>query len=267
MFLGVPAGVFATCSHDHHRIRRKALNVSFSKKAIYEIEDLIQEKINTLCGRFRDIAHSKKVVRLDAAFFALANDVVTEYSFGESYNCLTKDDFQQHFKDVLLSGVEAAAFIRQFPWVVGIVRCIPLFILSRISSTFAGLLNWEAIVHKRVETLVKAKSDNKSSMGSSVFTTLLSSDLPIEEKSYQRLIDEGKSLMGAGSETTSWTLTLLVWYVMRDPDILASLRDDLRDMPSGSGEASLLKWLEQRKYLVCSTHLPFAPRFVLARSD
>lgn len=261
MFLGVPTGVFATCSHNHHRIRRKALNVSFSKKAIYEIEGLIQGKVDILCDRLRDIAHKNKVVRLDTAFFALANDVVTEYSFGEGYDCLTKDDFQQHFKDVLLSGVEAGAFIRQFPWAVDIARCIPLFILARVSDTFAGLLQWESIVRKRVKTLVNAKSNGKPSIGSSVFTTLLSSDLPIEEKSYQRLVDEGKSLMGAGSETTSWTLTLLMWYVMRDPDILARLREDVRYMPSGSGEVSLLKWLERRKYLVCSTHLRMPQRF------
>lgn len=250
VFLGVPTGVFATCPHDHHRIRRKALNQSFSKKAIYEIEGLIQTKIDLLCSRFKQIAQSNKVVRLDVAFFALANDIVTEYSFGEGYECLRKADFQQNFKRILLSAVETGAFIRQFPWVVGIIKAIPLRILRTISETFASLLNWEAIVHKRVETLIEEETSGGKIAGKSVFATLLHSDLPAEEKSFQRLIDEGKSLMGAGSETTSWTLTLLMWYVTRDSEILGKLRDELKDMPRNSTENSLLKWLEQRRYLV-----------------
>ncbi|EFY91617.1 cytochrome P450, putative [Metarhizium acridum CQMa 102] len=249
VFLGVPTGAFATCPHDHHRIRRKALNVSFSKKAIYEIEDLIQSKVHLLCDRFRDIARRNKVVRLDAAFFALANDIITEYSFGEGYDCLSKNDFQESFKGVLLTAVEAGAFIRQFPWVVGIIKSMPVLVLRRISGAFASLLQWEAIVNKRVETLVAAARAGKPVADKSVFSTLLSGDLPPEEKSFQRLSDEGKSLMGAGSETTSWTLTLLMWYVMRDARVLAKLREDLRDMPDGAAESSLLKWLERRRYL------------------
>ncbi|OAA37673.1 Cytochrome P450 [Metarhizium rileyi] len=231
VFLGVPTGAFATCPHDHHRIRRKALNLSFSKKAIYEIEDLIQAKVDLLCSRFRDIAQTDKVVRLDAAFFALANDVITEYSFGECYDCLRKEDFQASFKGVLLTAVEAGAFIRQFPWVVNIVKSIPLCILSQISNAFGSLIRWEAIVNKRVETMMEAERAKRPIAEKSVFMTLLKSDLPPAEKSYQRLNDEAKSLMGAGSETASWTLTLLMWYAMRDPEVLAKLREDLKDMP------------------------------------
>ncbi|KID94532.1 Cytochrome P450, partial [Metarhizium majus ARSEF 297] len=250
VFLGVPTGAFATCPHDHHRLRRKALNVSFSKKAIYEIEPLMQAKVDLLCGRFRDVAaRGDRVVRLDAAFFALANDIITEYSFGEGYDCLGKDDFQEGFKGVLLTAVEAGAFIRQFPWVVGVVKAVPLPVLRRVSAALASLLQWEAIVNKRVETLVAAARAGKPPADGSVFSTLLRGDLPPEEKSFQRLMDEGKSLMGAGSETTSWTLTLLMWYVMRDARILSKLREDLRDMPDGVAESSLLKWLEQRRYL------------------
>ncbi|KHN95530.1 Cytochrome P450 [Metarhizium album ARSEF 1941] len=262
VFLGVPTGAFATCPHDHHRVRRKALNVSFSKRAIYEAEGLVRNKVRLLCARLGGIARADGVVRLDAALFALANDIITEYSFGEGYDCLGKDDFQADFKGVLLTAVEAGAFIRQFPWAVGVVKAMPPAVLRRVSAAFASLLQWEAIVDKRVRTLVAAHGGDEKKKGEEppppaaadrcVFTTLLNSDLPAAEKSYQRLSDEGKSLMGAGSETTSWTLTLLLWYVARDARILSRLREELRDMPGGDGGdggGSLLKWLEQRRYL------------------
>lgn len=256
VFLGVPTGVFATCPHEHHRQRREALNLSFSKKAIYEIEHLIQEQIGLLCNRFDKIAESNTTVRLDAAFFALANDIITLYTFGESYKCLGQDDFQQGFKHILLSAVEAGAFIRQFPWIIGLVRRIPLWVLHHISGDLAAILNWESIVHKRVETLLETRKLGRDTGSATVFTRLLNSDLPDHEKSFQRLVDEGKSLMGAGSETTSWTLTMLMWYLTNDKEILHNLRHELIDMPRNGTGGSLLKWLGKRPYLVRARSAP-----------
>ncbi|KAG6039634.1 hypothetical protein E4U41_002383 [Claviceps citrina] len=260
VFLGVPTGAFATCPHEHHRVRRRALNVSFSKQAIYKIERLIQDKVDRLCHRFDQLAASGDVVRLDAALFALANDIITEYSFGEGYDCLGKDNFREDLKSILLTAVESGALVRQLPWLVPLVYATPRWVLARLSGSFTALLSWERVVQTRVRSLVDVEAEAKTEAktktsqagtgtGTCVFSTLLRSDLPPEEKSLQRLLDEGKSLMGAGSETTSWTLTLLMWFVARDPAVLGRLRRELRDMPRACSETSLLKWLETRRYL------------------
>ncbi|KID59608.1 Cytochrome P450, partial [Metarhizium hybridum] len=143
--------------------------------------------------------------------FALANDIITEYTFGEGYDCLKNDDFQKDFKRILLSAVQTGAFIRQLPWVVGLVRRIPPWVVGRISKDFLAVLNWEGVVRRRVESfLIEKRKLNNEAATASVLTRLLDNDLPDDEKSFQRLVDEGKSLMGVGSKTTSWTLTLLI---------------------------------------------------------
>ncbi|EXU94749.1 cytochrome P450 [Metarhizium robertsii] len=249
VFPDVPTGAFATCPHEHRHIRRQALNLSFSKKVIYEIENLLVNKARRLCSRFEKMAQTGEEVRIDAAFFALANDIITQYTFGECYDCLTEDDFRKDFKRILLSAVETGAFVRQFPWLVGLVRRIPFWVLGRISRGFATILNWESIVRRRVETwMATSKTENQTEV-TSVFSRLLTSDLPDSEKSFQRLVDEGKSLTGEGSETISWTLTLLIWYVTQDKEILENLRQDLNDMPRGGSRPSLLSWIDKRAYL------------------
>ncbi|KAG5975396.1 hypothetical protein E4U55_007703 [Claviceps digitariae] len=250
IFLGVPTGVFATCPHEHHRIRRRALNQSFSKQAIYKIEHLIQSKVDRLCHRFDELAARKHVLRLDAAFFALANDIIAEYSFGEGYRCLEREDFREDFKSTLLAAVETGALVRHFPWMVPLLYGLPRWILARLSGRFTALLAWELVVQKRVRCMAEAHGPGRHGFENCVFSTLLRSELPAEEKSLQRLLDEAKSLMGAGSETTSWTLTLLMWYIVRDEgDVLGRLRSDLGDMPRDGCSGTLLKWLEKRRYL------------------
>ncbi|KAG6004627.1 hypothetical protein E4U21_000903 [Claviceps maximensis] len=251
VFSGMPTGVFSTCPHEHHRVRRRALSVSFSKQAIYKIGSLMQSKVDLLCRRFDEFAARDAVLRLDVAFFALANDIITEYSFGEGYDCLGREDFREDFKANLMSTLETGALVRHFPWILRLMRALPRWILARVSDTFTALADWDAVVQRRVLCLAGGHRQRKPVSGESVLSQLLSSDLPPEEKSFQRLFDEGRSLMGAGSETTSWTLTLLMWYVGgENQDMLHRLRRELRDMPRHDCSGTdLLKWLEKKRYL------------------
>ena len=55
---GTPGANSSTVGHDHHRLRRGVLNPFFSKKAVTELEPVIQAKIDTLVGRFEK-AHQR----------------------------------------------------------------------------------------------------------------------------------------------------------------------------------------------------------------
>lgn len=226
--------------------------MSFSKQSIYQIEGLIQSKVDRLCHRFDELAAAGHVLRLDAAFFALANDIVTEYTFGEDYHCLDKDDFREGFKNTMLTAVETGALVRHFPWMGTLMYALPRWLLARLSSTFTAVTKWELLARTRLHAAIKAHRQGKQGPENYVFSNLLSSDLPLQEKSFQRLLDEGKSLMAAGSETASWALTLMMWHLVQDGgDILSRLRAELGDMPRDNGsEVLLLKWLEKKPYLV-----------------
>jgi hypothetical protein len=194
---------------------------------------------------------SQSIIRLDAALMALTNDIIAHYCYGENYNCLGQDDFQVSFKDTLMTAVATGAFVRHFPWVASIMSATPIWVVRLMSKNFAALLDWEQIIKQQVRSLMQRRKSGKEIMERSIFQALLNSDLPEEEKSYTRLLDEGKSLMGAGSETTSWALTLSIFYLLENKDIMQKLRKELRDMPR---EGPLLRNLERMPYLV-SYHL------------
>jgi cytochrome P450 len=60
-----------------------------------------------------------------------------------------------------------------------------------------------------------------------IFTQILSSDLPEDELSDQRLIDEGVLIATAGSETTAWAMTITTYHVMKNPKVLERVREEL----------------------------------------
>lgn len=73
-------------------------------------------------------------------------------------------------------------------------------------------------------------------------------DLPPEERTLLRLVDEGQSIVAAGQVTTTHFLYSTVYHTLANPDILAKLRAELLEaMPDGS--LAPLQRLEQLSYL------------------
>lgn len=60
-----------------------------------------------------------------------------------------------------------------------------------------------------------------------VFDSLIESDLPVEEKSVYRLTGEGIALLSAGTETTSWTLSVTTFHLLNNPSVRARLAAEL----------------------------------------
>lgn len=247
---GAPGSTFATVSHNHHRLRRGAINPFFSKRAVSNAEKLIWEKIEILCQRFADACKAKQVVRLDAAYMALTMDIITHYAYGESYKYLWEDDFKLEWKETVIGGSASGAVIRQFPWAFPIMKSLPMPVLSKAAPEAALLLQWQQMVRRQVDAIIANNKLGKKATGT-IFQALLDSDLPSEEKEAGRLQDEAQTMVGAGSETTAKTLTIITFYLLQDKKKLQRLRDELSTIPLRPGpEEELLSQLEPLPYLV-----------------
>lgn len=90
---------------------------------------------------------------------------------------------------------------------------------------------------------------------SSIFEELLDSDIPVEEKSVIRLVDEGITLIGAGTISTAHVLSTITYHVLANPEILRTLQQELQEaMPDGldvSAQTRLVRF-ERLPYLTAT---------------
>jgi cytochrome P450 len=85
-----------------------------------------------------------------------------------------------------------------------------------------------------------------------IFRDLLNSNLPPEEKSIERLWQDGQVFNIAGSETTSWALANATYYLLRNPEMLRRLQEEIKTvMPDGTIDEVSASELEALPYLVC----------------
>jgi cytochrome P450 len=71
--LGIPGATLTTNPHDHHKVRRSALNPFFSKAAVRKLEPLMDLKMGQLIERLEEFQKSGDVLILNHAFAALTN--------------------------------------------------------------------------------------------------------------------------------------------------------------------------------------------------
>ncbi|KAK3331479.1 cytochrome P450 [Apodospora peruviana] len=244
---GADGSGFATVPHDLHRLRRGALNPFFSVKSVSQLEPMIRQKIEKLCGRFTAIAAANEVVRLDAAFMALTMDIICDYSFANDRRYLDAPDFEVKWKETILGAFEGGALGRQFPWMVPLMKKLPLSVVGAMNPAVGHLFSWQEGVKAQVKPILDGQDGEKKKR--TIFHTLRDSDLPKEEKTLQRLCDEGEILTGAGSETTAQTLTRILFYLKHVPQTLENLRAELDQAIPDSKEIPAWSELQALPYL------------------
>ena len=95
----------------------------------------------------------------------------------------------------------------------------------------------------------QADIDNGLDNGTTVFGSLLQSDLPQSEKSLQRMTEEGFSLFAAGTETVSWALTVITYHLLAKPAMLEKLSAEVGQVVDRSGQLPNWAALEKLPYL------------------
>ncbi|GJC84772.1 cytochrome P450 monooxygenase sdnE [Colletotrichum liriopes] len=251
---GVDLSTFGSELHEAHRLRRSAIAPFFSKARVRKLEPMIQERANAVLGRLKGFAATGEVMRLDHALTAYATDIITNYAFGLCHDRVNAPDFDAGFHSACLSGCQQVFLSRQFPFLMDIVKMIPGSWILKWSPAINSYFSMQMDIGKLI---VKICRQNRSEWPElehpTFFHELLDSKLPESEKSIARLAQEGGSLLGAGTVTTSWTITTGVFYLLREPDVLQKLKFELaKAIPPDSAidnENGLLSALEGLPYL------------------
>lgn len=82
-----------------------------------------------------------------------------------------------------------------------------------------------------------------------VFGSLLESDLEAHEKQPQRLADEATAVVGAGTETTSWALSVITYHLLTKPELLVELQNELNSAIDDPRKLPAWTTLEKLPYL------------------
>jgi cytochrome P450 len=130
---GLKTAGFGTLSNELHRVRRGALNPLFSKKAVLQLEGVVQSKVERLMHSADQKLAGGESVDFYHGSRALSVDIITDYAFDNCYNQLDTPDFAVGFFNMLRELLPRGWFLQAFPLLLPITNLITLNMAKRIS--------------------------------------------------------------------------------------------------------------------------------------
>ncbi|KAL3465634.1 cytochrome P450 [Aspergillus heterothallicus] len=247
--LSASLSVISTIGHDHHRLRRSVINQFFSKKSVVELEPIIQEKTDKLAEKLTQSATNGEVLKFEYALSALTADVITHYCYGTSYRYLDdqfpENDLREAFGNLFVLN----HLLYFFPILCTLLNNIPPRLMQLVDPKSAVMAALRSRITQQSRETLQKKGEVTRGNRETIFDALLDPNLPHSEKTLARLSEEGLIILGAGSETTANTMSLALYHLTTNPEILEKLRGELKTvMPAPD---TPVKWsdLEQLPYL------------------
>ncbi|GIJ90380.1 hypothetical protein Asppvi_009334 [Aspergillus pseudoviridinutans] len=260
-----PHSLVATLGHTQHRLRRHVLSPFFSRKAIKNLEPLIDNKLAQLQKRFQAAYLDSTVLHLDVAFSALVSEVVTHYCYGSSYGFLENDDFSSSITSAIDAISCSAPINKLLPSLATLARLLPEWIMTKFQPSIAGIYKLQDKIRQQsLEALQEScQSDSiPARSNTTLYSSLTNPKIPPEERAVQRLVDEQMSLLVAGSVSTTNTLLVAAFHLLQNKSILLKLRRELKVvLPTPT---SVVRWsdLEKLPYLVYQILSARGPKIV-----
>ncbi|KAK3170072.1 hypothetical protein OEA41_009457 [Lepraria neglecta] len=214
----------ATVDHDAHRIRRGAMSKTFSKES-----------------------RNGQPISLLPIFGAFTNDLISEYAYGFNSHRLEGPNFDLKFFEMINSFHDFGALALQFAWFMPLMNSIPQQLLLKLNPGMKSFVDFKKELLSNIDRVKKSRLDGKDSH--TVFDEIFDSRLTEHEKRPGRLLEKAQNISIAGTETVSWTLSVITFYLLSIPRVLSKLRAELKEaLPDASSHPSI-KDMEQLPYL------------------
>ncbi|KAI0808710.1 benzoate 4-monooxygenase cytochrome P450 [Xylaria sp. FL0064] len=191
---------------DVHKQMRNYLADAFSDRAILE-----QEEIVAALG-----------FNMSEVLVSLSFDIAGDLSFGESIGAL-KSEKLHPWIEVSLNAVlqgELVDILNRFPILQTV---LPIIMSKKLNELTQDTKKNEELSRRVVEMRVKRKTGRKD------FLTQILEDRDPNVVSDQQVAAHASDFVLAGSDTTSTTLSTLLYYLLKNPAAMSRLTDEIRN--------------------------------------
>ncbi|RAL60371.1 hypothetical protein DID88_000147 [Monilinia fructigena] len=133
---------------------------------------------------------------------------------------------------------------------MNLVLALPHGVLKKIASEkWMPILDWLEDLRVELRAVMYGTKEKDDTSRSTIFYEIIKSDLPPEEKTEHRLHEEAQVVVGAGVETTKWTLTVAMFHLIDKPELLSKLRAEILTVFPDLSSPPSLATLEKLPYL------------------
>ncbi|KAK7988351.1 C6 transcription factor [Apiospora arundinis] len=222
---------FGTVDHDIHRSRRAPVGRFFSRSMISRLESDVKTLVRKLCDKLL-AQKGEPAFDIAVAYSCFTADAISGYAFGQGFGLLDQPGWEPNFHEPTLSSLRPGLLFRFFPFMKNLAEQAVHFVDYLPTSTGLFIRELQINIPNQIR---RTKADLDAGLHGAkdhptIFAELYNTtDLQEDEKTVARLAAEALGIVGAGTETTSWTLAVITYHLLSQPQLLARLTKELQD--------------------------------------
>ncbi|KAI1656562.1 putative cytochrome P450 [Daldinia decipiens] len=238
IFLPGIKSIFNTTDVNFHRRHRRLLASEMSESGLALHRPTVETKVRMAIEGMAEEMEKRGATDVCRWALYMATDVIGELSFGSSFRMLETKEENQYTRD--LKTIAFAGGLRStFPFLMKITRYVPLPVLStgmRIRDRMRGYATQSLARHYKL--VEEQGQDAKHTLLSKLYRA---SEDDQDTLPFDELCEDAMAYIAAGSDTTTNTLTYLIWTLCKRPDVKAKLLAELSTLPDGFTDLDLKK--------------------------
>lgn len=209
-----------TADHAYHaKIRRNVAN-AFSEKALRAQEGLIKSHVDLLIVRLGELADAKQKLDIVMWYNYATFDIIGDLAFGKPFGCLKNSDLHPWVRMQFLFNTAAPLLLTMSMVPFG-MRLLRLVVPKK---TMQIRKDHVALTEEAVRERLARKTERAD------FIHFMDRDIGAEgnKLSFDELVSNASALINAGSETTATLLSGATFYLLKNPDVLKKITDEIR---------------------------------------
>ncbi|KAK7998175.1 hypothetical protein PG989_006215 [Apiospora arundinis] len=231
--------VFSTTSIPLHRRYRRLLSAGMSESGLLRHKAAIDGKVRLAIQRMAEETERRGFTDVLFWSMCMTTDIIAELSFGQSFNQLETGERSEYMRT--LASVGSSQGIRlAFPTLTRISKYIPFPIpIIRKGTEVLAFTRASAaeLLRRHYRVVEEEGEDAKPTLLSKLYKPK-----PGEEGlDFEEVRANAQSYIVAGSDTTSNTLTYLIWLVCKHHEVRRRLVDELDTLNDSFEDADLKK--------------------------
>lgn len=224
----------------HHSFFRRLINPGFSEKALAAQESIILNWADKFIDSL--LRQKEKPIDLVLTFHWATLDVMGDLTFGESFGCLENNRSGQWLENVMSS----LEFIGLFHFLLSFdIATLFINLALRLPITQRWIQSIDIAFDKAKDRLDRGARGRKDIL-SLIWTDAQDEKLAVTK---EQVLQLSMVLCLAGMETTSTSLSGIVWWLLRTPHAYERLVNEIRSIEKK--EELSLKKLASLPYLNC----------------
>ncbi|KAJ3517547.1 hypothetical protein NLJ89_g437 [Agrocybe chaxingu] len=236
---------FGVIDPNESKARRGAMHPFFSRRAVLELENIIELLVHKLGKRGENPAN------MFLAFRSATLDVITSYMFGHCLDALDHPDFSAPLLLSIQDALPLLWLIKSFPWMIYFLQLVPDQLQWRITNQFRAFLEIRTFIITWLDRASREVHDS-SEPGTPTICHRFFDNLTTESQTVahpKAFIDESLSLLQAGSDTVGNVCTVGTFFVLNDKTVLSRLREELEAVWPDQDDSIDLRVLQNLPYL------------------